>query len=705
MALIGKIRQNFWFVLIVLGLALAAFVIMDMTSANRGNVMNPTIGTINGTKVNAQEFSRTESVLSQNAQVQDANVRRQNLWNFYVDKSIVEGETAELGLNVPSDELLDLQFGQNLSPIIQQSFYNPNTGQIDRQQLSQIQNAIITNTGLTPDFRASWSVQENQIVADQLQNKLSNLVTKSIYTPTWMLEQEYKQNNTRAEVAYVKIPFDAVADDAVEVSDSDIKAYMNENKHLYTNEVETRVLEYVSFPVEATSRDSVAIFNDVLERTAQLVSSENDSLYAVNNGGSMSTRYVALENLSGKLKDSLADLGVGEAFGPYLDNGVYSSAKIIDKKVIPDSIEARIIFRQAASTTPALVESAKGFLDSLKNLVETGQAQFDSLAIANSQHPSSQSGGDLGYLTQGLLPPPLDNILFLDGNGKGIYEASTPQGVFLIQITDVIQRTREDKYRLAYIKSRVIPSQETQDSVLDIVNDFLSDNRTLDKMLASVSEMNRSTRTTAPLTENDYRVGNLPSSQSSRDIVRWAFDPSAESGDVAADFYSFADPVDYYTNQYVVAALKDIIPEGMQKVANVKDELMPLVRNIKKGEKIQGEISESDLSAIAAKYNTTVDTLPAVTMASSTIPALGNESKVVAAIFKTGENNVSAPILGNSGVYVVKPIAIAEPGSATNLASSRRSSLLNSRSKVGQGLLEGLREKASIEDGRFGYGF
>jgi peptidyl-prolyl cis-trans isomerase D len=705
MALIGKIRQNFWFVLIVLGLALAAFVIMDMTSANRGNVMNPTIGTINGTKINAQEFSRTESVLSQNAQVQDANVRRENLWNYYVDKSIVEGETEELGLNVPADELMDLQFGQNLSPIIQQSFYNPNTGQIDRQQLSQIQNAIITNTGLTPDFRAFWSVQENQVVADQLQNKLTNLVTKSMYTPTWMLEQEYKQNNTRAQVAYVKIPFDAVADDAVEVSDSDIKAYMNENKAAYTNKEETRVLEYVSFPVEATSKDSAAIYSDMVERTTQLEMSENDSIYAINNGGGMPLKYDAVETLAEQLQDSISGLEVGKAIGPFLYRGVYTSAKLVGKQVVPDSVQASVIFRQAASTTPALVENATTFLDSLKNLVETGQAQFDSLAIANSQDPSSQNGGDLGYITQGLLPPPLDNILFLDGNGKGIYEAKTPQGVFLIQITDIIQRTRDDKYRLAYINTKITPSQETQDSVLDVVNDFLSENRTLDKMQAAASEMNKSTRTSAPLKENDYRVGNLPSSQSSRDMVRWAFDPSAESGDVAADFYSFTDPIDFYTNQYVVVALSDIIPAGMQKVANVKEQLLPLVRNMKKGEKLKGEISGSDLNAIASQYSTTVDTLASVTMATSTIPALGNEPELVAAIFKVGENNVSAPIVGNSGVYIVKPIAIAEPGSASNLASSRRSSLLNSRSKVAQGLLDGLREKASIEDGRFGYGF
>ncbi|GLR17850.1 peptidylprolyl isomerase [Portibacter lacus] len=706
MALIGKIRQNFWFVLIVLGLALAAFVIMDMTSANRGSAMNPTIGTINGTKINAQEFSRTESILSQNSQIQDANQRRENLWNYFVDKSIVEDETEELGLNVSFEELMDLQFGQNLSPIIQQSFYNPNTGQVDRQQLSQIQNAITTNTGLTPDFKAFWAVQEDQIIANQLQNKLTNLVSKAVYTPSWMVEQEYKQSNTRAQVAYVKIPFDAVSNDAVEVSDSDIKDYMNKNKSMFTSKEETRIVDYISFPVLATSRDSAAIFADMTRRADELANTTSDSIYAVNNGGDKPTLYYALDDLPAQLQDNIGDLELGQTYGPYIDNGVYSAAKVVGRQVIPDSVEARIIVRQALSSNPTQVEDAQDYIDSLRTLIVNGTADFDSLAIQNSQDPSTaQRGGDLGYLTQGMLPSPLDDVLFLEGNIEGLYETKTPQGIFLIQITDVIQRNRDDKFRLAYINTRVTPSQETQDSVLDIVNDFLSENRTLEAITSAAKALNLNVRTSAPLDQNAYQVGNLGSSQSSRDMVRWAFDQSNEEGDVAPDFYSFTDPVDYYTNKYVVVGLRDIVPAGMQTVESAKDELMPLVRNLKKGAKLKAEISGTDLNAIASKYNTSVDTLSAVTMASSSIPAIGNEPEVVAAIFKAGENNVSSPIVGNSGVYVVKPIAIATPGAVSNVGSLRNSTTLVNRAKVGQGLIEGLKKNAKVEDGRFGYGF
>lgn len=709
MALIGKIRQNFWFVLIVLGLALAAFVIMDMTSATRGNTMNPTIGTINGTKINAQEFSQTESILSQNAAGQDANQRREQLWSYFVDKSIVENEVEGLGIAVPKEELLDLQFGQNLSPIIQQSFYNPNTGGIDRQQLAQVQNMISTNSAQMSDqFRQFWAVQENQIIASQLQTKLTNIVSKAVYTPSWMAEQEYKLSNTRAQVAYVKVPFDAIDNAEVEVSDADIKSYISENKQLYTNKEETRVLEYITFPVIATAKDSADLFAKMEALTVELrnTSSAEDSLKAINNGGSKPTYYYRQSELPDALTDNIADLEIGATYGPYLDNGIYSSIKLADKKVIPDSVQARIIFRQAPSTAPELVASAQTLLDSLKLEIESGRQDFDSLAMANSQDGSSALGGDLGYLIQGSLPGELDNLLFLDSPRTGrIYDVTTAAGLFLIEITDIIQRTTEDKYRLAYINAPIVPGTDTQNEVLDIVNDFLSENRTLDVLKKNGEEANYNVTTSAPLDVNAYAIGTLGADQSSRNMVRWAFDQSTEVGDVAPDFYQYQDPVQYYTNKYVIAGLKKIIPEGIQKVEDLKDELMPLVRNQKKGEMIKSAITSNDLSAVASKYSVTVDTLAAVTMNSSLIPSLGNEPNVVSSIFSVGENNVSGPVVGNSGVYLVKPIAIAAPGEASNIPTLRNSSTVQNRSKVGFSLMDALKKKADIDDGRFGYGF
>lgn len=705
MALIGKIRQNFWFVLIILGLALAAFVVMDMTSANRGSAMNPTIGTINGTKINVQEFSRTESILSQNGGTQDPNQQRESLWSYFVDRTVIEDEVEDLGINVPVEELKDLQFGQNLSPIIEQGFFDPNIGQVNRQQLAQIQNAIATNTGLTPEFRNFWYVQEGQVVTEKIQNKLNNLVKKGIYSPTWQVNQEYKQGNTRAQVAYVKVPFDAISNDEVEVSDSDIKAYLNDHKDEYSNDEEMRIIDYITFDVIATSADTLAAYNNMVNKTAELARTESDSTFALNNGGSKPAYYYSKDELPESLKAGIDGLEVDSVFGPYLDNGVYTAVKLVDQRSVPDSVEARVIFRQAPTTNTAAIDAARILLDSLKTMVESGAGQFDSLAITNSQDGSASRGGDLGYVTQGLLPFGLDNALFLGGNREGeIIEAQTDQGLFLIEITDIIRTNRDDKYRVANIVAPIIPSAVTEDSVLNIVNDFLSDNRTLESLNENAQAANYFVQSSPAVDRNDYQLGNLGIDQSSRNIIRWAFDSYVEEGDVSPDFYSYTDPINYYTSKYVIAGLSSIIPEGVSTVDAVRDQLTPLVRNMKKGELIKSKMG-SDLNAVASEYGVSVDTLAAVTMASTVIPSLGNEPGFVAAAFSTGENNVSSPILGNSGVYILKPIAIAGAGEVSSVPSLRNSSMIQNRSKVEQSLLESLRKTAKIKDGRFEYGY
>ncbi|MBS1214845.1 MAG: prsA3, partial [Proteobacteria bacterium] len=52
------------------------------------------------------------------------------------------------------------------------------------------------------------------------------------------------------------------------------------------------------------------------------------------------------------------------------------------------------------------------------------QADFAALAKQHSQHDSAKRGGDLGYVTRGQLPPPLEQTAFAlkEGEVSGIVE-------------------------------------------------------------------------------------------------------------------------------------------------------------------------------------------------------------------------------------------------------------------------------------------
>ena len=134
----------------------------------------------------------------------------------------------------------NLQFGNNPSPIITQRFMDPTTRQVDRNQLNNIKKTLIDTDGdftkavengeINPGFPAFWSHQQKEIVKDQLQSKLSTMVSKAMYTPTWMVEQAHVDQNQRVEFEYVQIPFDEIEDSAVELTDADYTNYFNDNK-------------------------------------------------------------------------------------------------------------------------------------------------------------------------------------------------------------------------------------------------------------------------------------------------------------------------------------------------------------------------------------------------------------------------------------------------------------------------------------------
>ena len=200
MALIGKIRDNSWILIGLVGLALAGFILMDMVSwSNRGGMGGQfTMGKVAGKTIDWNDFQRSEQILYQNAQG-DPFGRRNSLWNFFVEEAIVSKEADALGLGVGKDELKDLQFGNNLSPIIQQRFGDPNTRQVDVKRLMEIKQAIEKNQ-LPPQLREYWAEQEKEIIKDRLQSTLTALVSKSLYLPTWQANQINNEQIGRAHV-------------------------------------------------------------------------------------------------------------------------------------------------------------------------------------------------------------------------------------------------------------------------------------------------------------------------------------------------------------------------------------------------------------------------------------------------------------------------------------------------------------------------
>ena len=707
MALIGKIRNNPLLVLLFIGGGIALFVLSDILNSGNSGPIGPAeamLARVGEVEIERNEFERTLQVAGTS---NDAYQSRDNLWNFYLSEGLIRNETDRLGLAVPRAELDELTYGPRYSPIIRQTYGNRQTGQVDPTFLNQVRTQIEAGDiseleQRYPNFANIWTYQNRQVRTQRLQEKLSALVAKAMYAPSWMAQEYADAQTASRSAAVVRIPFDELDNDEVEVTDAAIQEYIDEYRSRYDNLEETRQLAYVSFAVEATEADSAAVrstLQDIAQRWRNTPAGE-DSLFAITNDGSYTGSYVSEDQLQlgPDVTDALMnEVAIGEVYGPFVEGQIMAVAKVIDRRELADSVTLRRIVRNA--TIPAQLTEANRLIDSLQSVLEAEPAKFDELAGEFNRDPRSiATNGLVENVTPGQLAPAVDRIAFVTGTPGTIYKVATPNSVELLE---VVRRSSSTTPRInvAYATEQMIPGNDTEDAARVRAEEFLTGKRSLEELRAAAEAEGFSVEVTAPLNIGTYYIEDLGNGQDVRDIICWAF--GAEEGDVSGFVYTFTDPNFFYEDKYVVVGLENILGEGVPDVASLRSSLEGTVRDRLKGRKLAEAMQGMDLAAVADRYDVGIDTLSSVTFTQNSLPqGIGNEPQVVAAASTGATNQVVGPIVGNNGVFLVKPLVDAPSGSSGNVPSARVAMNLSSRTRVPQQLLNGLRAEVEVEDQR-----
>ncbi len=699
MALIGTIRKNGWILIAMMTLALGGFILMEIienaqrTSAGDVN----TLGKVNGQEIKRNEFESFQELVYANSQGNTFQIRTQ-VWNYFVENALVSQISEELGLGVGKDELNELQFGTNVSPIIAERFRG-NDGQVNRATLQSIKSAIEGGQFTDPVNRSYWATQEKEVIKDRLQAKIINLVSKGLYTPQWQAEATYRENNERVDFVYVRIPFEKVTDAEAEVTDADYSAYLKENPKLYDQTEETRMISYAAIDVMPTSSDSADARIAVVTLVEGLRTTTNDSAYVVANDGVYDATYKVKSALPAAIADTLMRQPLGSIIGPFLDGGVWNVAKIIDRKVLPDSVRARHILSRGV--TPA----SERKIDSLLSLLNSGNFRFDSLAVKNSEDGSAPKGGDLGFFGQGAMVPEFNNICFYSGTQGKFYKVSTQFGWHIIEITDKKFIKNESGVKAVYLSQRIQPGKATQQSFKEKAIQLVQDSKSLAEMLTLASQRGFQIQDVPGIKENEYTVGPLGAGEDSREIVRWLYNKNTKVDAISKDVFSFRDASGgYFDSKYVIAGLKSIAPAGSSSVASLKanQRAEMEVKNRKKAQVLLSKLQNTgDLNALAEKWEVKVDTAKGANLLQTFLPNGGTEPRVVGTAFFVAKGSVSKPITGNSGIYVVMPTS-EKPNlpAPPDLTLFRRQNSSSASSNVRMNLLPELKKQADIRDNR-----
>lgn len=697
MALIGTIRKNSWLLFVMIGLALAAFLVMDMVGqSSQMSMGSMTIGEINGEEVDYRQFMAHEEAVYAGGG-SDLYSRRNFLWNYYLNKSLFDAEANANGVAVGREELLNLEFGNNLSPVIQQRFANPQTGQVDFQQLNNIRQQIQSGA-MADETKHFWSWQEKEIITDRTQAKVQNLIAQAFYTPSWMVNRIMDDQNSTANVSYVKIPFNKADGADIQVTDDQILDYMKSNKGQYYNEEEAKILEYLVVSVAPTARDTAEILATIRDLKEDFATTQNDTTFIQAHEGVFQGAFQFRENIPAVIADSAFTKPVGSLIGPYTIGGNVSVSKIINRQVIPDSVRSRHILFTAQTQQDMIDGFQKA--DSLKTLIESGQFTFDSLARANSMGPSAPQGGELGYAAPGQMVQQFNDLIFYQAEVGELNTIVTQFGVHLVEVLDKKYINNKEGVQLATISESFIPSQRTQDSLYNVAQGLITSARTLDDLRqALVDQPQFRMQTADPVMENDFLFANFGGGSVSRDIIRWAFSDNTKNGDLSSVVYIYQNPQFFYNDKYVIAGLSETQPKGYPNPENVRLSVEQLVVDQLRGKQIAESITETTLTAVANKYDVKVDTAFGVAFATDVIEGIGEEPALVAAIRNTQNNQLTPPVVGNTGVFVAMPFSRQQVSSA-NYTTIRQNTQSQMAQQVSGALIMSLKENAEIVDNR-----
>jgi peptidyl-prolyl cis-trans isomerase D len=695
MSVLNKIREKSTLLLIIIGGALVAFILGDvLTSGERlfGGRRNE-VGNVAGQTISVQEFearvqkSEENYKLNTGQQSIDESTRdmlRQQTWIQLLNEVIMEREYTRNGITVSSQELFDMVAGADPHPSVRQAFTDPQTGMFDQGRVLNFLRTMDQDpTGAT---KQRWLEFERSIKQERINEKYNNLINKGLYVPRFLAEHDYVSRQKNLSIRFLAKRYNEMQDSEISFSDSDLKDYYNRNKKQFEQE-ESRKIDYVIFEVNPSQEDLALVEENINQLKIEFQNTQDDTTFlrAFSDGGLQINTYGP--NNIPFYAEPLMDAQPGTVTGPVKENNIMRLAKLVSSRLSPDSVRARhiLISIQEGDTARAMAKA-----DSLKRVIRAGKKFSDMAETHSEDFGSAQKGGDLEWFTEGVMVKPFNDAVFQGKKGDMPIVVSQ-FGVHLIEITDRSAESR--RFEIALLEASVEPSNKTYNEVYVRASDLASKNRTYEAFRQAIQERNINVQTAENVRPSDRTV---PGINQSRELVRWAF--RSDEGSVSN--------VLEFDNKFVVAAVVEAREDGVAPLERVRDRVEREVIKEKKAEKFTTDFNAAlaganSIDDVANKLGRATESADNVNFAAFSIPGMGREPAVLGTAFSIGKDVVSAPIKGETGVFVIKVTGVSEAAPINDYSFYVNQISSNLGNRVSFEVFEALKEKVGVTDNRY----
>ncbi len=709
MATLQKIRSKGPLLVIVIGLALFAFIAGDAWKVLQPHQGKQDVGEVNGEVLSAQDYQKMVDELSEvikltnglNSLTEDQlnNVKDQ-VWQSYVNNKLIAEQAEKLGLKVTDAEIQSI-IDQGTHPLLMQTpFRNPQTGMFDKDMLKKflVDYANLNASQMPAQYveyyqkmGAFWQFVEKTLAQSTLAEKYQNLVAKSLISNPVAAEDAFNSRTEQSDLLLAGVPYSSINDSTVQVSDSEIKDRYNEKKEQFKQLVETRDIRYIDVKVVPSDADRKAVEKEVTEYSNQLASTTADFGTFVRSTGS-SVNYsdvpVSKSVFPADVASRLDSTNVNEVYGPYYNqtDDSFNAFKLLAKVSSPDSIQFRQI--QVYADTE---EKTKTLADSIYNALKGG-ADFAAVAKIYGQtgeatwvNAQSWEGSELdadnSKFINTLLNQPVNELANLNMG----------QANLILQVMN--KKSMQTKYKVAVVKREVEFSKETYNAAYNKFSQFVAQNTTIDSMVKNAEESGYTLMPRTDLSSAEHYVGGV---RSTREALKWIF--AAKPGEVSP-LYECGE-----NDHLMVVALDKIHEAGYRDINSVAEMLRAEIRRDKKAEKIMEEMKKyNSIAQVKGMKDAVSDSVKHVTFSAPAYISVTRSSEPVigAVAAKTAANKVSAPIKGNGGVYMIQVYA-KEKGSEKFDAKQEETTLTNMAVRIaGNQIINDLYQKAKVVDQRY----
>jgi peptidyl-prolyl cis-trans isomerase D len=700
MALMNTLRNKMGKVVVgMISIAILSFVLTDLLGGQNSIFLSGndrTVGEIAGESIDIEEYQKLVENMKLNyrnnfgrspGEAEERSLREQ-AWQYLIVEKAFTKLYQDAGVEVGTEELFDMVQGKNVSPDIQQIFINQATGQFDKERLIQ----TIASLSTTPQGRAQWADFERNLIPGRLRIKYDNLMIKTSIGTKQESERSYQDQTSVAEAKYLYVPFYAIADSTVTASDAEMNTYLD--NHADDFKVNwSRSLKFVSFPIIASTEDSLSYRDELRELKEEFISADEDSVYAsiITDKNPFFTEY-AINELPNLLKSNLNILNKGDVIGPYIDNSDYVLYKISDVFDGPTGYAraSHILIKWDDGSDEAKAKARSEALTILRDL-QAGADFAETAKDKSKDGGSAIRGGDLDWFDSEKMVKPFSEAVF-KATKKGLINnlVESEFGYHIIKVTELPSYT---KYKIAMIRREIQASDETRDQAFRKADYFAGTSSNANDFITNAEKDTLIVLEADNIEQNDNEVARLGSA---RQIISWLFNTASE-GQVSS-VYEIGD-------QYIVALMTDEIEEGTAALASVRLEVEKKVKNEKMGkliaEKLAGLDGTLDERAASFGDDATVYESSELSLSSYSLPSVGTAPEAIGTLFSLNNGDFSKPILTENGVVVLNLINLTKAPEIADYTSYKNTIEQGMQSRTSFYVSESIKNWAEIEDSRY----